>query len=226
MSKSTLVRATSATIVAGVGVVLAPLAFAAPASAFTCNSGDTVVTTDYLGTVTSCGFGTNFFGVPIQVVKSGNNQTTITFGVPPLFTLGFGDQLVFYFGGKRVVPVATGTNAAGQPTATFPAGSVPANGQGVTVQVVKAGGGGAQGSAVPASSSRSVSAVPNGSAVARDALTGTSTSSSAGFGSYSINSGVPGDSTGPNAALIAGGAALMLVALGGGVFMVRRRNES
>ena len=64
------------------------------------------------------------------------------------------------------------------------------------------------------------SSVPNGNAVSQNAVSGTGTS----YPSL-INTGQPGDSSGPNAALIAGGAALVLVALGGGVFVFRRRSE-
>jgi hypothetical protein len=42
----------------------------------------------------------------------------------------------------------------------------------------------------------------------------------------SIDTGRPGAGSGPNAVLVGAGIALVVVALGGGVFMVRRRRES
>lgn len=78
---------------------------------------------------------------------------------------------------------------------------------------------GTQNSIVPAANGASASSDPNSAAVAQNALTGAGTSNS-------INTGQPGNSSGPNTALIAGGVALVLVALGGGVFVVRRRTKS
>lgn len=56
--------------------------------------------------------------------------------------------------------------------------------------------------------------VPNGNSVAANAVSGSGSS---------IDTGNPGAGSGPNGGLIAGGVVLVAVALGGGVFIVRRR---
>lgn len=226
MSKTSLVRATSAAIVLGAGVTLAPLALAAPASAQSiCAPGSAAYPPG------SCTVNITF---NINVTFSGN-EIVLVFGNPPGLTVGFGDQFFFFFGSKPVTPVSTGTNGQGQHTATFPAGSVPSGAQTVTVRSNTGAAGRAQLPSVGASSAQFAS-VPNSNAVAHDAVSGTGTSSSSGtsfpsgrsFSSSpsSIDTGQPGASSGPNAALIGGGAALVIVALGGGVFMARRRHES
>jgi len=225
MSKASLVRATSAAIVLGAGVTLAPLALAAPASAQSiCPAGGAAYPP------ASCTVNINFI-INVNVTFSGN-QIVLVFGNPPGLTVGFGDQFFFYFGSKPVSPVSpvsTGTNGQGQHTATFPAGSVPSGAQMVTVRSSTGAAGQAQLPSGGASSAQ-FAAVPNGNSVAQDAVTGTGTSSSSGT-SYSsspssIDTGQPGASSGPNAALIGGGAALVIVAIGGGVFVARRRHES
>jgi len=226
MSKASLVRATSAAIVLGAGVTLAPLALAAPASASTiCAPGSAAYPPG------SCTVNIN---ININVTFSGN-EIVIVFGNPPGLTVGFGDQFFFYFGTKPVTPVSTGTNGQGQHTATFPAGSVPSRAQMVTVRSNTGSAGQAQLPSGGASSAQ-FAAVPNGNSVAQDAVSGTGTSASSGTSSSSgtsyssspssIDTGQPGASSGPNAALIGGGAALVIVAAGGGVFMARRRHES
>ncbi len=228
MSKTSLVRATSAAIVLGAGVTLAPLALAAPASAQSiCPSGSAAYPPG------TCTVNINFI-INVNVTFSGN-QIVLVFGNPPGLTVGFGDQFFFYFGSKPVTPVATGTNGQGQHTATFPAGSVPSSAQTVSVRSNTGAAGQAQLPSGGASSAQ-FAAVPNGNSVAQDAVTGTGTSSSSGTGSSSgtsyssspssIDTGQPGASSGPNAALIGGGAALVIVAIGGGVFVARRRHES
>jgi len=226
MSKTSLVRATSAAIVLGAGVTLAPLALAAPASAQSiCAPGSAAYPPG------SCTVNITF---KINVTFSGN-EIVLVFGNPPGLTVGFGDQFFFFFGSKPVTPVSTGTNGQGQHTATFPAGSVPSGAQTVTVRSNTGAAGRAQLPSGGASSAQFAS-VPNSNAVAHDAVSGTGTNSSSGtsfpsgtsFSSSpsSIDTGQPGASSGPNAALIGGGAALVIVALGGGVFMARRRHES
>jgi len=226
MSKTSLVRATSAAIVLGAGVTLAPLALAAPASAQSiCAPGSAAYPPG------SCMVNITF---NINVTFSGN-EIVLVFGNPPGLTVGFSDQFFFFFGSKPVTPVSTGTNGQGQHTATFPAGSVPSGAQTVTVRSNTGAAGRAQLPSGGASSAQFAS-VPNSNAVAHDAVSGTGTSSSSGtsfpsgtsFSSSpsSIDTGQPGASSGPNAALIGGGAALVIVALGGGVFMARRRHES
>ncbi len=226
MSKTSLVRATSAAIVLGAGVTLAPLALAAPASAQSiCAPGSAAYPPG------SCTVDITF---NINVTFSGS-EIVLVFGNPPGLTVGFGDQFFFFFGSKPVTPVSTGTNGQGQHTATFPAGSVPSGAQTVTVRSNTGAAGRAQLPSGGASSAQFAS-VPNSNAVAHDAVSGTGTSSSSGtsfpsgtsFSSSpsSIDTGQPGASSGPNAALIGGGAALVIVALGGGVFMARRRHES
>jgi len=226
MSKTSLVRATSAAIVLGAGVTLAPLALAAPASAQSiCAPGSAAYPPG------SCTVNITF---NINVMFSGN-EIVLVFGNPPGLTVGFSDQFFFFFGSKPVTPVSTGTNGQGQHTATFPAGSVPSGAQTVTVRSNTGAAGRAQLPSGGASSAQFAS-VPNSNAVAHDAVSGTGTSSSSGtsfpsgtsFSSSpsSIDTGQPGASSGPNAALIGGGAALVIVALGGGVFMARRRHES
>ena len=226
MSKTSLVRATSAAIVLGAGVTLAPLALAAPASAQSiCAPGSAAYPPG------SCTVNITF---KINVTFSGN-EIVLVFGNPPGLTVGFSDQFFFFFGSKPVTPVSTGTNGQGQHTATFPAGSVPSGAQTVTVRSNTGAAGRAQLPSGGASSAQFAS-VPNSNAVAHDAVSGTGTSSSSGtsfpsgtsFSSSpsSIDTGQPGASSGPNAALIGGGAALVIVALGGGVFMARRRHES
>ncbi len=226
MSKTSLVRATSAAIVLGAGVTLAPLALAAPASAQSiCAPGSAAYPPG------SCTVNITF---NINVTFSGN-EIVLVFGNPPGLTVGFSDQFFFFFGSKPVTPVSTGTNGQGQHTATFPAGSVPSGAQTVTVRSNTGAAGRAQLPSGGASSAQFAS-VPNSNAVAHDAVSGTGTSSSSGtsfpsgtsFSSSpsSIDTGQPGASSGPNAALIGGGAALVIVALGGGVFMARRRHES
>ncbi len=226
MSKTSLVRATSAAIVLGAGVTLAPLALAAPASAQSiCAPGSAAYPPG------SCTVNITF---NINVTFSGN-EIVLVFGNPPGLTVGFGDQFFFFFGSQPVTPVSTGTNGQGQHTATFPAGSVPSGAQTVTVRSNTGAAGHAQLPSGGASSAQFAS-VPNSNAVAHDAVSGTGTSSSSGTSipsgtSYSsspssIDTGQPGASSGPNAALIGGGAALVLVAVGGGVFMARRRHES
>jgi len=223
MSKTSLVRATSAAIVLGAGVTLAPLALAAPASAQSiCPAGGAAYPPG------SCTVNINFI-INVNVTFSGN-QIVLVFGNPPGLTVGFGDQFFFYFGSKPVTPVSTGTNGQGQHTATFPAGSVPSGAQMVTVRSSTGAAGHAQLPSSGGASSAQFARVPNGNAVAQDAVTGTGTSSSSGT-SYSsspssIDTGQPGASSGPNAALIGGGAALVIVAIGGGVFVSRRRHES
>ena len=138
--------------------------------------------------------------------------------------MGFGDQFFFFFGSQPVTPVSTGTNGQGQHTATFPAGSVPSGAQTVTVRSNTGAAGHAQLPSSGGASSAQFARVPNGNAVAQDAVSGTGTSFSSS--PSSINTGEPGASSGPNAALIGGGAALVLVAVGGGVFVARRRHES
>lgn len=241
MGRPAFLRPASAAVVAGAAVTLAPLALAAPASAAPfCPPGSVVITTDYAGNATSCGVGTDVFGFPIQIVSSGEHQITITFGMPPVFTLGFGDRFEFYLGGARVVPLAVTTNEQGQPTATFPVGSVPGGDpQGMTVQVVKDGGPAAQGSVIPAGTTGdpgsavslpnggSLASVPNSAAIAQDALSGTRNTASdpASTGLSRINTGGPGQGSGPNTALIGGGAAVIVVAVAGGVVLARRRPE-
>jgi len=226
MSKTSLVRATSAAIVLGAGVTLAPLALAAPASAQSiCAPGSAAYPPG------SCTVNITF---NINVTFSGN-EIVLVFGNPPGLTVGFSDQFFFFFGSKPVTPVSTGTNGQGQHTATFPAGSVPSGAQTVTVRSNTGAAGRAQLPSGGASSAQFAS-VPNSNAVAHDAVSGTGTNSSSGtsfpsgtsFSSSpsSIDTGQPGASSGPNAALIGGGAALVIVALGGGVFMARRRHES
>ena len=226
MSKTSLVRATSAAIVLGAGVTLAPLALAAPASAQSiCAPGSAAYPPG------SCTVNITF---NINVMFSGN-EIVLVFGNPPGLTVGFSDQFFFFFGSKPVTPVSTGTNGQGQHTATFPAGSVPSGAQTVTVRSNTGAAGRAQLPSGGASSAQFAS-VPNSNAVAHDAVSGTGTNSSSGtsfpsgrsFSSSpsSIDTGQPGASSGPNAALIGGGAALVIVALGGGVFMARRRHES
>jgi len=220
MSKTSLVRATSAAIVLGAGVTLAPLALAAPASAQTiCAPGSAAYPPG------SCTVNIN---ININVTFSGN-EIVIVFGNPPGLTVGFGDQFFFYFGSKPVTPVSTGTNGQGHHTATFPQGSVPPAAQTVTVRSNTGAAGHAQLPSGGASSAQFAS-VPNGNSVAQDAVSGTGTSYSSGTGysssPSSIDTGQPGASSGPNAALIGGGAALVLVAVGGGVFVARRRHES
>jgi len=226
MSKTSLVRATSAAIVLGAGVTLAPLALAAPASAQSiCAPGSAAYPPG------SCTVNITF---NINVTFSGN-EIVLVFGNPPGLTVGFSDQFFFFFGSKPVTPVSTGINGQGQHTATFPAGSVPSGAQTVTVRSNTGAAGRAQLPSGGASSAQFAS-VPNSNAVAHDAVSGTGTSSSSGtsfpsgtsFSSSpsSIDTGQPGASSGPNAALIGGGAALVIVALGGGVFMARRRHES
>jgi len=226
MSKTSLVRATSAAIVLGAGVTLAPLALAAPASAQSiCAPGSAAYPPG------SCTVNITF---NINVTFSGN-EIVLVFGNPPGLTVGFSDQFFFFFGSKPVTPVSTGTNGQGQHTATFPAGSVPSGAQTVTVRSNTGAAGRAQLPSGGASSAQFAS-VPNSNAVAHDAVSGTGTSSSSGTGfpsgtsfsssPSSIDTGQPGASSGPNAALIGGGAALVIVALGGGVFMARRRHES
>ncbi len=214
MSKASLVRATSAAIVLGAGITLAPLALAAPASAQTiCAPGSAAYPPG------SCTVNIN---ININVTFSGN-EIVVVFGNPPGLTVGFGDQFFFYFGSKPVTPVSTGTNGQGQHTATFPQGSVPPAAQTVTVRSNTGAAGYAQLPSGGASSAQFAS-VPNGNSVAQDAVSGTGTSYSST--ASSIDTGQPGASSGPNAALIGGGAALVLVAVGGGVFMARRRHES
>jgi len=226
MSKTSLVRATSAAIVLGAGVTLTPLALAAPASAQSiCAPGSAAYPPG------SCTVNITF---NINVTFSGN-EVVLVFGNPPGLTVGFGDQFFFFFGSKPVSPVSTGTNGQGQHTATFPAGSVPSGAQTVTVRSNTGAAGHAQLPSGGASSAQFAS-VPNSNAVAHDAVSGTGTSASSGTSnssgtSYSsspssIDTGQPGASSGPNAALIGGGAALVIVAAGGGVFMARRRHES
>jgi len=234
VSKTSLVRATSAAIVLGAGVTLAPLALAAPASAQSiCPSGGAAYPP------ASCTVNINFI-INVNVTFSGN-QIVLVFGNPPGLTVGFGDQFFYYFGSKPVTPVSTGTNGQGQHTASFPAGSVPSGAQTVSVRSNTGAAGQARLPSGGASSAQ-FAAVPNGNSVARDAVTGTGTSSSSGRSSSSgassstgtsyssspssIDTGQPGASSGPNAALIGGGAALVIVAVGGGVFVARRRHES
>lgn len=76
------------------------------------------------------------------------------------------------------------------------------------------GGSVGQGSTVPVN----VSSVPNGSAISENALNGTSVTS--------INTGNPGASSGPDLGLVGGGAALVVIALGGGLFVLRRRHNA
>ncbi len=215
MSKASLVRATSAAIVLGAGVTLAPLALAAPASAQSiCAPGSAAYPPG------SCTVNITF---NINVTFSGN-EIVLVFGNPPGLTVGFGDQFFFFFGSQPVTPVSTGTNGQGQHTATFPAGSVPSGAQTVTVRSNTGAAGHAQLPSSGGASSAQFARVPNGNAVAQDAVSGTGTSFSSS--PFSINTGEPGASSGPNAALIGGGAALVIVAVGGGVFVARRRHES